>query len=87
MWPRQSRVQPVLESEEEYYDHEFPQLKPQTSKHREEQFGKEENVGSGLKQIVSFYFINVPELILYAYLRQGFEVCGILEDLYLAKKC
>lgn len=45
VWPRQSRVQPVLESEEEYYDREFPQLKPQTSKHREEQFGEEENVG------------------------------------------
>lgn len=41
---------------------------------------------SDVKRFVSFYFTNVPELIPYYCLRQGFEVCGILEDLYLSKK-
>lgn len=37
-------------------------------------------------QFVSFYFTNVSENISYSCLRQGFEVCGIMEDVYLAKK-
>lgn len=36
--------------------------------------------------VVSFYFTNIPHDISYAVLRQGFEVCGILEDVYLARK-
>jgi len=36
---------------------------------------------------VSFYFTNVPHDISYVALRQGFEVCGLLEDVYLARKC
>jgi hypothetical protein len=35
---------------------------------------------------VSFYFTNVPDNITYNSLRQGFEVCGIMEDVYLARK-
>ena len=35
---------------------------------------------------VSFYFTNVPENISYISLRRGFEVCGIMEDVYLARK-
>lgn len=35
---------------------------------------------------VSFYFTNVPHDISYISLRQGFEVCGIMEDVYLARK-
>ena len=35
---------------------------------------------------MSFYFTNVPENISYISLRRGFEVCGIMEDVYLAKK-
>ena len=35
---------------------------------------------------VSFYFTNVPDNISYISLRRGFEVCGIIEDLYLARK-
>jgi hypothetical protein len=34
----------------------------------------------------SFYFTNVPHDISYISLRQGFEVCGIMEDVYLARK-
>lgn len=33
-----------------------------------------------------FYFTNVPDDISYNCLSQGFEVCGIMEDVYLAKK-
>ena len=40
----------------------------------------------GKQSFVSFYFTNVPEDISYIALRQGFEVCGIMEDVYLAKK-
>jgi len=42
--------------------------------------------GTGKPSFVSFYFTNVPDDISYVSLRQGFEVCGILEDVYLAKK-
>jgi len=35
---------------------------------------------------VSFYFTNVPHDISYFTLRQGFKVCGVMEDLYLAQK-
>jgi len=42
--------------------------------------------GTDLKNFVSFYFTNVPEGISNVSLRKGFEVCGILEDVYLARK-
>ena len=45
-----------------------------------------DDTGTGKQPFVSFYFTNVPEDISYIALRQGFEVCGILEDVYLAKK-
>jgi len=45
-----------------------------------------DNTGTGKQSFVSFYFTHVPEDISYIALRQGFEVCGILEDVYLAKK-
>jgi hypothetical protein len=35
---------------------------------------------------VSFYFTNIPHDISYLSLRKGFEVCGIMEDVYLARK-
>jgi len=38
------------------------------------------------QNFVSFYFTNVPDDISYSSLRQGFEVCGIMEDVYLARK-
>jgi len=41
--------------------------------------------GTDLKQFVSFYFTSVLELISYFYLHQGCKLCGMLEDLYLAK--
>ena len=45
-----------------------------------------DNIGSGKQSFVSFYFTNVSDDISYISLRQGFEVCGIMEDVYLAKK-
>lgn len=38
------------------------------------------------KNFVSFYFTNVSHDISYISLRQGFEVCDVLEDVYLARK-
>jgi len=35
---------------------------------------------------VSVYFTNIPQNITYRSLREGFEVCGIMEDVYLARK-
>jgi hypothetical protein len=43
-------------------------------------------VGSFLKRYVSFYFTNFPAQLSKFYLWKGFEVCGILEDVYVAKK-
>jgi len=42
--------------------------------------------GKDKPSFVSFYFTNVPEDISYISLRRGFEVCGMMEDVYLAKK-
>jgi hypothetical protein len=42
--------------------------------------------GSPLKQYVSFYFTNFPAQLSVFYLRKGFEVCGILEDVFVARK-
>jgi len=38
------------------------------------------------QNVVSFYFINILHDISYGALRQGFEVCGIMEDVDLARK-
>jgi len=38
------------------------------------------------QNVISFYFTNIPHDISYVALRQGFEVCGIMEDVYLARK-
>ncbi|PNY00444.1 putative sulfate transporter [Trifolium pratense] len=43
-------------------------------------------LGTDLKQYVSFYFTNFPAQMSNFYLRKGFEVCGMLEDVYVAKK-
>jgi len=45
-----------------------------------------EQSGIASSKFVSFYFTNVPEDISYRYLREGFEVCGMMEDVYLARK-
>jgi hypothetical protein len=42
--------------------------------------------GTDLKRYVSFYFTNFPVDLPLFYLRKGFEVCGILEDVYVAKR-
>jgi hypothetical protein len=43
-------------------------------------------VGTAPPRYVSFYFTNFPAYLSLFYLRKGFEVCGILEDVYVAKK-
>ncbi|KAK2421300.1 heterogeneous nuclear ribonucleoprotein A0 [Trifolium repens] len=42
-------------------------------------------LGTTLKRYVSFYFTNFPAHMSIFYLRKGFEVCGILEDVYVAR--
>jgi hypothetical protein len=41
----------------------------------------------GFKHSVKFYFTNFPEHVNYFDLRTAFEVCGILESVYVARKC
>jgi hypothetical protein len=48
---------------------------------------RNKNTSSDLKRYVSFYFTNFPVHLSNFYLRKGFEVCGILEDVYVARKC
>lgn len=43
-------------------------------------------MGSNLKQYVTFYFTNVPDLLPYHCAREGFEVCGIMDNLFLSRK-
>ncbi|PNX55282.1 RNA recognition motif, partial [Trifolium pratense] len=45
-----------------------------------------ENLGTELKRYVSFYFTNFPYQLSNFYLRKGFEVCGMLEDVFVPKK-
>ena len=45
-----------------------------------------DNTGKEKPSFVSFYFTNVPADISYISLQRGFEVCGMMEDVYLAKK-
>ncbi|KAK2421773.1 heterogeneous nuclear ribonucleoprotein A0 [Trifolium repens] len=40
----------------------------------------------GFKSSDNFYFTNFPEQISHFYLKKAFEVCGILEKVYVAKK-
>ena len=72
----------VLERTDEFYEREFPRLQRTQLQNDAQQ---DNTAGSGLKRFVTFYFTNIPALILYYYLRQGFKVCGILEDLFVAK--
>jgi len=43
-------------------------------------------MGPDLKRYVTFYFTNVSDMLLYHYTKEGFEVCGILDNLFLSKK-
>ncbi|PNX72734.1 putative sulfate transporter, partial [Trifolium pratense] len=45
-----------------------------------------DNLGTELKRYVSFYFTNFPYQLSNFYLRKGFEVCGMLEDVFVPKK-
>lgn len=40
----------------------------------------------GLKRFVTFYFSNFPPFLSNFYLRKGFEVCGMLEDVIVPSK-
>jgi hypothetical protein len=42
--------------------------------------------GTAVQRYVSYYFTNFPTHLSLFYLRKGFEVCGILEDVYVAKR-
>ena len=57
------------------------QRQRKTLPHQEPTHSKKVN-----QDVVSFYFTNIPHDISYVALRQGFEVCGIMEDVYLARK-
>lgn len=57
-----------------------------TSIHSNSRQLKLEHVGTVNHNFDSFYFTNVSDDITYSSLRQGFEVCGIMEDVYLARK-
>jgi hypothetical protein len=62
-------------------------LIPVCDKHKKDQnIQNIEGESSGLKRYVSFYFTNFPVHLPLFYLRKGFEVCGILEDVYVARK-
>jgi len=45
------------------------------------------DVDNGVRRFVTFYFTNFPERANYWCLRKGFEVCGILDDVYVAPRC
>ncbi|MCH95090.1 hypothetical protein A2U01_0016063, partial [Trifolium medium] len=45
-----------------------------------------DKLGTELKRYVSFYFTNFPCQLSNLYLRKGFEVCGMLEDVFVPKK-
>jgi len=42
---------------------------------------------NGTKRFVTFYITNFSERANYWYLRKGFEVCRILDDVYVAPRC
>ena len=42
---------------------------------------------NGTKRFFTFYITNFPDHANYWYLRMGFEVCGILDDVYVAPRC
>jgi len=39
------------------------------------------------RKFVTFYFTNFPECASQWFLRKGFEVCGILDDVFVAPRC
>jgi hypothetical protein len=45
-----------------------------------------EVLGSEFKRYVTFYFTNFPAQLSNFYLRKGFEVCGMLEDVFVPNK-
>ena len=74
----------VLKRSDEVYDREFSCLCSSCDCFSKQELN-DNATDTDVKRFISFYFTNVPKFIPYAYLQQGFEVCGILEDLYLAK--
>jgi RNA recognition motif-containing protein len=44
------------------------------------------SIGSNIKRYVTFYFTNVPDMVPYFIVKEGFEVCGILDNIFLSRK-
>ncbi|KAK2409469.1 heterogeneous nuclear ribonucleoprotein A0 [Trifolium repens] len=66
---------------------EKPNTFPRLGEGRQDQLvGGSKSNTSGRQRYVSFYFTNFPVQLSLFYLRKGFEVCGILEDIYVARK-
>ena len=81
--PREEHQQPYARhvgERAEFHSHGHHQQQ------RQRDFAVHENTGMEKHSFVSFYFTNVPGDISYISLRQGFEVCGMMEDVYLVKK-
>ena len=47
--------------------------------------GDDNQIENGTKMFVTFYITNFPERANYWFLRKGFEVCGILDDVTLLR--
>jgi len=46
-----------------------------------------DHIDTSSKSFVTFYITTFPERANYWFLRKGFEVCGILDDVYIASRC
>jgi len=74
-----------MERVDDIYDREFLRLQ-RTDVLNDQNVNEGSRIGTSLKRFVTFYYTNVPEFIPYFNLRQGFEVCGVLEDLFVSRK-
>jgi hypothetical protein len=48
---------------------------------------KATKAGTSIRRFVTFYFTNFPPQLSNFYLRKGFEVCGMLEDVVVSRRC
>jgi hypothetical protein len=59
---------------------------PRGNGQRQNKHAVGEVLGTELKRYVTFYFTNFPAQLSNFYLRKGFEVCGMLEDVFVPNK-